>query len=136
MSNGIHVNTQICKVDESLGLVFGWAVICKIDGERYFDLQDHHIPEDAMMEAATDFMQNSRMAKDMHTKGEEGVLPGSILFAMPMTTEVAKAFGIETKLTGLMIAMKPDSDEILQKFKSGEYTGFSIGGFHITQEDA
>jgi hypothetical protein len=26
---------------------------------------------------------------------------------------IAKAFGVETKTTGLMIAMKPDSDEML-----------------------
>lgn len=123
----------ICKVDESLGLVFGWAMVCKEGGEDYFDLQGDHIPEDAMLAASTDFMLNSRMAKDMHL--EDGELPGSVVFAFPMTTEVAKSFGIETDKTGLLVAMKPESDEIFEKFKSGEYTGFSIGGYHINREE-
>ena len=135
MSTDIHVNAEVCKVDESLGLVFGWAIVCKKDGEDYFDLQDDHITEKAMVNASLDFMLNSRMAKDMHTKGEEGELPGSIVFAFPMTTDVAKAFNIETPCTGLMIAMKPDSEDILAKFKSGERTGFSIGGKRIEDEE-
>jgi hypothetical protein len=40
----------------------------------------------------------------------------------------AKAFGVETKTTGLMIAIKPDSDDMLAKFRDGTLTGFSIGG--------
>lgn len=135
MSNEIHVNAEICKVDAELGLVLGWAIICKKGGENYFDLQDDHITEKAMVETSLDFMLNSRMAKDMHTKGDDGVLPGSIVFAFPMTTDVAKAFGMEVPCTGLMIGMKPDSDEILQKFKSGVYTGFSIGGSRIEDEE-
>jgi len=133
MSKEFHVNTSICKVDDNLGLVFGWAIVCKKDGEDYFDLQDDHIPEDAMLKASADFMLNSRMAKDMHK--EDGELPGSIVFAFPMTTEVAKSFGIDTPQTGLMIAMKPDDQDILAKFQDGTYTGFSIGGNRITSED-
>jgi len=121
------VSTEICKVDESLGLVLGWAIVCKKDGQRYFDLQGDHITENAMLEAATDFMLNSRMAKDMHSG--DGV--GSIAFAFPLTDEVAKSFGIEANTTGLMIAMKPDDPDILGKFASGEYTGFSIGGRRV-----
>jgi hypothetical protein len=133
MPQEIHVNTSICKVDDSLGLVFGWAIVCKKDGEDYFDLQNDHIPEDAMLKASSDFMLNSRMAKDMHK--EDGELPGSIVFAFPMTTEVAKSFGMEVPQTGLMIAMKPDDAEILAKFTDGTYTGFSIGGNRIESED-
>jgi len=123
---------KIAKVDSSLGLVIGWGLVCKINSENYFDTQGDHIPEDAMLEAATEFMTSSRMVKDMH--GGEA-LPGSIVFAFPLTTEIAKAFGIETNMTGLMVAMKPDSPEILEKYKSGEYTGFSIGGYRITDEE-
>jgi hypothetical protein len=132
--NEFQVSTNICKVDDSLGLVFGWAIVCKQNGEPYFDTQGDHIPEDAMLDAATDFMMNSRMAKDMHG-GEDSVLPGSVVFAFPMTTEVAKAFGFPEEQTGLLIAMKPESDEILNKFRTGEYTGFSIGGRRITDEE-
>lgn len=128
-------SSQVLKVDKSLGLVLGWAIICKKDGIDYFDKQDDHIPEDSMLEASTDFMLNSRMAKDMHMQGDAGVLPGKVVFAFPMTTDVAKAFEIETNQTGLMIAMKPDSKDILEKFATGEYTGFSIGGSRILDEE-
>lgn len=128
------INSTICKVDDTLGLVFGWAIICKQDGEPYFDTQGDYIPEASMLEAATDFMVNSRVAKDMHG-GEEAVLPGSVVFAFPMTTEVAKAFGYNTTTTGLLIAMKPESEEVLAKFRTGEYTGFSIGGRRVLDED-
>lgn len=135
MSNEkFQVSSNICKVDDSLGLVFGWAIICKQDGEEYFDTQGDHIPESAMLEAATDFMIHSRMAKDMHG-GEDAVLPGSVVFAFPMTSEVAKAFNFGTETSGLLIAMKPESDEILNKFRTGEYTGFSIGGRRILDEE-
>src|SRR5665213_3380678 len=58
--------TTVVKVDSSLGLVMGWAIICKRDGEDYFDLQKDHIPETAMLEAALDFVENGAIAKEMH----------------------------------------------------------------------
>jgi len=125
------MSIEICKVDKALGLVIGWGIVCKKDDKDYFDTQGDHIPENAMIEASVDFMLNSRMAKDMHQT--DGALPGSIVFAFPMTSDIAKAYGITTATTGLMIAMKPDSPEIMQKFASGEYTGFSIGGARIAE---
>lgn len=122
---------EVLKVDDSLGLVLGWAIVCKKDGADYFDLQEDCIPEASMLSAAVDFMQNSRVAKEMHA----GEASGTVLFAFPLTEDIAKAFGIETKTTGLMIAMKPDSDDILGKFKDGVYTGFSIGGSRLVDEE-
>jgi len=118
------------SVSEELGMVFGWAIVCKEDGEAYFDSQDDHITEKAMLGAAVDFMENSRVLKEMHA-GEE---QGSVVFAWPLTEDIAKAMGIETKKTGLMIAVKPGNPEILEKFKTGEYSGFSIGGTRLTDE--
>lgn len=129
MPDKLKVNTQICKVDPTLGLVLGWGIICKQDGEEYFDLQGDHITENAMVEAAADFMKNSRVAKDMHIAGSEGELPGSVVFAFPLTEDVAKAFDITTSKTGLLVGMMPGDSNVLNKFQSGEYTGFSIGGF-------
>jgi Putative phage serine protease XkdF len=115
---------RIIKVDDDLGLVMGWAIICTVDGEPYFDKQGDHITESGMLEASTDFMKSFRVAKEMHVGDEKG----TIVFAWPMTDEIAKAFGVEVDQTGLMIAMKPDSDEMLEKFRDGTYNGFSIGG--------
>lgn len=125
-----NTSAAVCKVDEGLGLVFGWAIVCLEKGERHFDLQDDHIPEASMLEAATAYMDGERAAKDMH----QGPEVGKVVFAWPLTTDIAKAFGLETDRTGLMIAMRPPSD-ILAKFKSGEYTGFSIGGIRVRDEE-
>jgi len=122
-------HARVLKVDETLGLVLGWAIICKIDGQPYFDTQGDHIPEESMMESTVDFMMNSRLSKEMHI----GEGKGTILFAWPMTEEVAKAFGITTSQTGLMIALKPSDPAILEKFRDGTYTGFSIGGSRIPE---
>lgn len=117
-------SVNVLKVDESLGLVFGFAIVCKVDGEEYYDTQGDYIPEEVMLEAAAEFSVSKRATKDMHGKD----LPGSVVFSFPMTTEVAQALGFEVPQTGWLVAMKPDDEEVLAKFKSGEYTGFSIGG--------
>lgn len=121
-----ETRTKVTKVDERLGLVFGWAIICKEGGEPYFDLQNDHALEQAMLKAATNFMVKSRVAKEMH----DGEQRGDVIHSMPMTAEIAKSFGIQADITGWMIAMKPDAD-MFEKFKSGELTGFSIGGIRI-----
>lgn len=131
-----HSGGRIVKVDDSLGLVFGWLMISKVRKsysdpfEDYFDLQDHHIPEDGMLKAAADFMIESRATKAMH----QGDVNGVAVFAFPLTVEIAKQFGIATNTSGLLFAAKPDAAS-LAKFKSGEYTGFSIGGVHIALQE-
>lgn len=122
---------EVAKVNDELGLVMGWAIVCKVNGEPYFDVQDDHIPEDAMLKAAADFMLHSRVAKEMH-RGDQ---IGDIVFAFPLTEDVAKAMDITTQKTGLMVAMRPSDPAVLAKFKSGEYTGFSIGGQRVRDED-
>jgi hypothetical protein len=129
---------RIAKVDQALGLVMGYAVICKIDGQPYYDLNldpdgqrvPEHIPEEAMLKASVDFMQNSRIGNEMHGGGDKG----TFVFAFPLTTDIAKAMGVETRTTGLMVAYKPPP-EVLAKFVDGTYKGFSIEGRRITVEE-
>lgn len=133
---------KVEKVDAEHGLVIGYAIVCeelklaKADDAdpswvRYFDVQGDHIPEDAMLAASTDFMLNSRVGKGMH----DGEQIADVVFAFPVTKDIAESMGWEVKKTGLAIAWKPASDEILGKFKSGEWTGFSIGGDRGEDED-
>jgi hypothetical protein len=121
---------QVLKVSDELGLVFGFAIVCKRGGADYWDVQGDHIPEDAMLKAAADFMENSRLAKEMHA----GDGAGTVVFAFPMTSEIASALNIQTEDTGLLIAMKPEPD-MLAKFKAGDLTGFSIGGSRGEDEE-
>ena len=113
----------ITKVDE-LGVGIGFAIICKINGEPYFDLHEDHIPEDIMEKAALEFMEGDRTVKVMH-KGESA---GKVVFALPLTEANSKALGIKTEKTGLIVGIKPDEDEIFQKMKDGTYGAFSMGG--------
>lgn len=132
------LDARVVKVDKSLGLVFGWAIVCKQAGKDYYDLNidnngkrvPEHIPESAMLEAASSFMEHHRVAKEMH----EGEQQGTVVFAFPMTTDIAKSLGIETNTTGLLIAMKPNK-EMLGRFSSGELTGFSIGGSRVKSRE-
>ncbi len=123
------VSTKVLKVEKKLGLVLGWGITCTQKNEPYYDLQGDHIPDDAMLEAAADFMAKAaRPSTDMHTwQGETPVRDGDVVFAFPLTREIAKCFGIECETTGLLVAVRP-SPAVLAKFESGEYTGFSIGG--------
>lgn len=122
--------SEILKVDDSLGLVFGFAIVCTEDGEPYFDLQKDHVPDESMLKESTDYMLNSRLTKEMH----EGDPDGLVVFAFPMTAEIAKALDIETPRTGLLIGMRP-GPEAFAKYKSGEYSSFSIGGSYGENEE-
>lgn len=128
---------RVAKVDASLGVVFGWAVICKVNGQDYYDWNvDHvgehkgklvpeHIPEPTMMKAGLDFMHGTDRAGNLQHAGPDA---GTYVFAFPLTTDVAEAMGITCEKTGLMVGYKPPKD-ILAKYLDGSLTGFSIEGF-------
>jgi hypothetical protein len=119
---------RVVKLDESLGLVFCWAFTSKAAGADYYDLHDDNIVEDDMIKVCADFMSGARAVDEMH----DGVATGQVVFGMPMTAEVAKAFGVETETEGFMVAIKPAAD-VFEKFKSGEYTGVSIEGTGVRE---
>lgn len=147
---------EVAKVDSKLGLVIGYAIVCKIknaDGvfEDYYDtgsedpatgdVYSDHITEKAMLEACTEFMKSSRVATEMHERAtddsgillrdEEGraipVKKGSIVHSFPLTEDTAKLLGWEVEKTGWVVAMEPDA-EVLKKFEDGTYKQFSIAG--------
>lgn len=118
-------------------VVFGFGVVSqqkKGDGwEDYFDLQGDFIPEDVMLEASKEFMSGDRKALAQH----QGEQVGQIIFALPLTHDVAKALDItEYGKTGLILGMRVDDAATLLKFASGEYSGFSLGGKIKREGDA
>lgn len=127
-SDELEINCDFVKVDDSLGLVLGWALICTEDGKPYHDQSEYRdgVADDEMLRTATKFMQNSRLTDEMHDWGKDGLA----VFSWPMTAEIAAAYKITTPKTGWMIGIRP-SAEVLQKFKDGTYTGFSIGGHGV-----
>ena len=121
-----RLECTVAKVDTSLGLVFGWAIICTEGGEPYIDIQRDHIPDESMLKSTTKYAKGGRQSGDMHRCED-----GRIVHTWPLTGEIAKAFEIECDKTGWMVAMEPDNEDTLEKFRSGERTGFSIGGRRI-----
>ncbi len=121
---------EFSKVDENLGIILGFALVCKINGEDYYDLEGDHVPEATMLKSASGFMKHSREARTMHGKQRTG----DIVFAFPLTTDIAKSLGIQTEMTGLLIGMMPDDPEVLRMAREGKLRGFSIGGRRIKDE--
>lgn len=123
----------VAKVDESLGLVFGWGMVCTEKGVDHYDTQGDHIPDEVMVASTSDFMQKSRAAHDMHL----GIPHGEIVHSFPLTADIAEKMGIVCEKTGWMVAMKP-STAVLAKYLDGTYTGFSVGGLcaYVPEEDA
>jgi len=123
----------VLKVNDELGIVFGYVIVSAINGVPYFDLQGDHIPETAMLKAAYTFMSGDRPALVQHS-GDLSNPQGRVVFAFPMTDDIAKAMGIVVEKTGLIVGIKFDT-ETMQKYKNGVYKGFSIGGKRVKDED-
>lgn len=122
--NKSQEEATVLKVDDEQGLVYGWAYVSTEDGNLLVDSQGDSIEPIEMEKMATDFMLNSRNAKVMH-KGED---VGTFVHSFPMTNDIMKAFDIYCDREGWIVAMKPASEEVMKAYKSGDYTGFSIGG--------
>ena len=142
--NRIMKVSDVLSVDEEHGVVIGWAIVCKVDGEDYYDLNvdrdgihkgervPEHITEDCMFKAAAEAVSDGLLAgNEMH----DGPDSGHYVFMFPLTTEIAKALDITTKRTGLLVGYKPEPD-VLAKFKNGTYTGFSIEGARVEFTEA
>jgi hypothetical protein len=132
------INVKVNKVDLGQRLVFGWGSICQKRNpetnqlELYTDTDNEQFPEDVTLKGWVDFMKGSRVMDSMHDETPVG----EVIFAFPMTEEIAKSFGILDSLnqTGIIVGTYVESDVILQKFHTGEFKGYSIGG-HADYED-
>ena len=130
-------DAQILKVNTDLGLIFGFSMICKVDGEDYYDTDGDHFTERGMLEASTQFAKGGRVACTMHARDVNGqpIQDGGVIHQFPLTTEIAKALDIQTRMTGLLVALAPDDPDTLAKAARGEFTGFSIGGEILESTD-
>lgn len=122
------IDVKVLKTSSKL--VYGWAMVNKIRGEDgeltpYLDTDNEYFPEEVSFKAFEEYMTGDRLVDNIHD--EKPI--GQIVFAFPMITEIADAFGLTEHLpqTGIIVGMRVDDPEILKKYESGEYTGFSIG---------
>ena len=122
------IDVKVLKTSSKL--VYGWAMVNKIRGEDgeltpYLDTDNEYFPEEVSLKAFEEYMTGERLVDNIHD--EKPI--GQIIFAFPMITEIANAFGLIEHLpqTGIIVGMRVNDPEILKKYESGEYTGFSIG---------
>ena len=126
MGNDIEKKYEVAfsKQDDEQRIVWGWASVSTEDGELVVDTQGDTITPVEMEKMANDFMAGVRKAKAMH----EGPKIGEFIHSFPMTKELMKAFDIHSDREGWIVAAKIYDDNVWEAIKSGEMTGFSIGG--------
>ncbi|MES0340722.1 MAG: XkdF-like putative serine protease domain-containing protein [Candidatus Humimicrobiaceae bacterium] len=121
--NMFKADITVTGVNESLGIVFGWGMVTDVNGSPYYDTDNLHINSDLMVKATSGFMEDSRTSNDSHTTSDIGI----VVHSFPLSKEIALSMGVTSNVNGWMVGVKPN-EEILQKFISGEYKGFSIEG--------
>ena len=123
---------EVVKVNERLRILYGFAMVSKINGQPNIDLHGDYITESAMEEAALYYMRDTnRVLQEMHS----GERIGKVIFAYPMTTENVADLGMTTQKTGLIIGVQPENDTIFEKFRTGVYNMFSIGANSVQSEE-
>jgi hypothetical protein len=118
------IEGKILKVDEDQKIIYGWASVITEKGEPVVDTQGDIITSEELVKAVNDFMEDDRTGKLMHT----GDRAGTIIHSFPITNDIAKALGLDTDREGWIVGYKPNDPNVIEKVKSGELTGFSIGG--------
>lgn len=124
MKQDVTKTAEVLKLDKERRIAWGWASVSTMKGELVTDLQGDSITPAEMEKMADRFMASARQAKAMH----EGDKIGEVLHSLPLTNELAKAFGMTTDREGWIIGMKIYDDEVFRGFREGRYKGFSIGG--------
>lgn len=119
------MSDNVIKVDAERRLVFGWAQVCTKNGEEYFDTDNQHIPESVTLDAWADFMRNVRVNKAMHS----GDQVGDVAFAFPAYDDIFKSLGLQIgDQSGIIVGVYVQDDDVLNKYHTGVYKGFSVGG--------
>ena len=133
----IRKNCEFLKADEELGVIYGFAMVSyekagmsdstepvDADGyKKYYDLAEDWVPEPDITAAAYEFMKaGHRPMLDEHT----GESVGEVAFCFPLTKSFTKSLGIDSPYLGLLIGAKPYNKSMIQDYKQGLKTGFSI----------
>ncbi len=115
---------RIVKVDEARKICYGWANVITEGGAQVVDTQDDGISPGEMVRFTTEFMMDQRIGKTNHA----GEPTHMVVHSMPLTYELAKAFGIETPDEGWLVGVYIHDQNTLAAVQAGELAAFSIGG--------
>lgn len=124
MEHDVVKSAEVLKLDSERRIAWGWASVSTLKGELVTDLQGDTITPSEMEKMADRFMLSARLAKAMH----EGDQIGEVIHSLPLTKELADAFGVQTDREAWIIGMKIHDDAVWAGFREGRYKGFSIGG--------
>lgn len=120
----VEKRIAILKSDGDQRIAWGWASVAALNGEPVVDLQKDVIDGEEMMKATTEFMEDVRRLQSMHAGEQIGV----VVHSLPLTNELAKAFGLNTDREGWIVGVKIHDDGVWKRVKDGELRAFSIGG--------
>jgi len=120
----VSMSIEVLKSDTEQRIVWGWASVATEDGQPVYDAHGDYIPMDEIVPATNDFMKGARVLKAEHS----GPQIGQVVHSLPLTQELAKALGLETKKEGWITGTYVTSDVAWEMVKKGEFPAFSIGG--------
>jgi len=120
----------VLKVDTARRLVYGWFSVIEERGATVVDYDDDVIRAGALLDAAHEFLLESRAGKLMHRGKRVADLVESVVF----TKDVQAALGIDLGVVGWFGAMKIRDDELWKRVLAGEFQAFSIGGVSRRRE--
>lgn len=124
-----EISAEVVKVDEELGIVFGWGSVTKINGETLVDIQGDIIEDHELERAVYDFMVAPK-----HDEMHERIVPDSQIVESTVITDeklqkmFPEAEALPPGKRGWWLGVKINDPEVLAKHKDGTYTGFSITG--------
>jgi len=127
---------KITKTIPDQRLVYGWASVAALNGERIIDKQGDIIPIENLEDAVIEYNLNSRDGRHMHSE-KRGM--SKLIESFVFTPEKEK-LGIVAKddagkiIHGWWTGFYVHDDELWAAFKRGELPEFSIGGQAIPVE--
>lgn len=124
-----EVRAEICKIDEELRVVYGWAYVCEENGKPVVDHSGDVIPWREIEKCAHQFNLDSRRGGIMH-KDSGGDIVANLMFS----PDVQDALGIDLNKVGWFIGYRVNDDAAWQGVLKGKYTGFSIHGTALRRE--
>jgi len=114
-----ELGCEVAKADEDKRLVYGIVL-----EPNTIDLQGDTLTSETIEQAAHDFLARSRTVGDMHTREADAEVVESWIAPEP------GSMGGQTYEAGTwLMAVKVHSDALWAMVKSGDYSGFSIGGY-------
>lgn len=121
---------EITKVDDELGVVYGWASVTTVKGKLVEDSQGDTVETTEMVKAAHEFVSDARVAKVMHDGSQVGEIVESLVFS----EDIQKALGVDLGLEGWFIGMRVTDESILKRARDGDLPMFSIGGMAVSED--